>query len=104
MPGRTWAAGLECRDGGWWPRFDVDVMMRTLLEADSRSYWEEWERVSCPALVVRGVDGTLSRGDAEAMVARGRDVRLVEVAHAGHDVHLDRPEEWRQVLSTFLDP
>jgi pimeloyl-ACP methyl ester carboxylesterase len=101
--GETWAAGLECRDGGFWPRFDVDVLTRTLLEAGRRSYWEDWERVACPALVVRGGAGTLPPADADAMVASGHDVRLVEVAHAGHDVHLERPREWRHVLSEFLD-
>jgi pimeloyl-ACP methyl ester carboxylesterase len=31
----TWADGLELRDGGWWPRFDVGVMARTLAEAQA---------------------------------------------------------------------
>jgi pimeloyl-ACP methyl ester carboxylesterase len=25
FPARAWADGLEKRDGGWWPRFDIDV-------------------------------------------------------------------------------
>jgi pimeloyl-ACP methyl ester carboxylesterase len=99
----VWADGLEHRDGGWWPRFDVEVMMRTLHEADSRSYWEEWERISCPVLVVRGSDGSLPRADAESMVARGSDAKLVELADAKHDLHLDQPVEWRRALSEFLD-
>lgn len=28
--------------------------------------------------------------------------RLVEVPNAKHDVHLDRPDEWRRALSDFL--
>jgi pimeloyl-ACP methyl ester carboxylesterase len=99
----AWARGLEHRDGGWWPRFDVEVMMRTLHEAASRSYWEQWERISCPALVVRGGDGSLPPADAESMVARGRDAKLAELAGAKHDLHLDRPGEWREALSEFLD-
>jgi hypothetical protein len=42
----AWVDGLEHRDGGWWPRFDVEVMVRTLREANSRSYWGNWERIS----------------------------------------------------------
>lgn len=99
----AWAGGLERRDGAWWPRFDVDVMMHTLHEAVSRSYWGQWERISCPALVVRGGRGTLCPADAESMVARGRDARLVEMADAKHDLHLDRPGEWREALSEFMD-
>src|SRR5205085_5324446 len=39
----AWANGLERRDDGWWPRFDFDVMTRTLQEALGRDYWSEWE-------------------------------------------------------------
>jgi pimeloyl-ACP methyl ester carboxylesterase len=46
--GEGWAAGLEQRDGGWWPRFDRDVMVRSLAEAAQRSYWDEWQHVRCP--------------------------------------------------------
>jgi pimeloyl-ACP methyl ester carboxylesterase len=99
----AWAGGLERRDRGWWPRYDVEVMMRTLHEADSRSYWEQWERISCPALVMRGGQGSLSSADAQSMVERGRHVKLVEVADAKHDLHLDRPDVWREALSAFLD-
>lgn len=28
--------------------------------------------------------------------------RLVEIANAGHDIHLDQPERWRQALETFI--
>jgi pimeloyl-ACP methyl ester carboxylesterase len=63
-------------------------MTRTLREADSRSYWADWERIACPA---------------QTMVRRGRRVTLVELAGAEHDLHLDRPAEWRAALSEFLD-
>jgi len=98
----AWAEGLEHRDGGWWPRFDIDVMVQTLREAVSRSCWEDWERISCPSLLVRAGDGSLAPGDARAMAARGQNVRLVELAGAKHDLHLDRPAEWRQALTEFV--
>jgi pimeloyl-ACP methyl ester carboxylesterase len=98
----AWAGGLEHRDGGWWPRFEIDVMVQTLREAVSRSHWDEWQRISCPSLVVRAGDGSVSRGDAQAMAARGRHARLVELAGAKHDLHLDRPAEWREALTEFV--
>jgi pimeloyl-ACP methyl ester carboxylesterase len=98
----AWADGLEPRDGGWWARVDIEVMVRTLREAASRSCWEDWERISCPALVVRAGDGSVSPSDAEAMAARGQDVRLVELPGAKHDLHLDRPADWRQALTEFV--
>ena len=58
----AWANGLERREDGWWPRFDFDVMTRTLSEALGRDYWAEWEQIRCPVLVLRAGTAT-SRGD-----------------------------------------
>jgi pimeloyl-ACP methyl ester carboxylesterase len=99
----AWADGLEQRDGGWWPRFDADVMARTLREATRRSYWPQWERISCAALVVRAGRGQLSAVDARKMAERGRRADVVEIPDAGHDVHLDSPGAWRDAASRFLD-
>ena len=98
----AWVAGLEQRDGGLWPRFDVEVMVRTLSDAVGRSYWREWERVRCPVLVVRAGHGTVPAAEAQAMVRRTGQARLVELAGAEHDLHLDRPGEWREAVTAFL--
>jgi pimeloyl-ACP methyl ester carboxylesterase len=99
----AWADGLEHRDDGWWPRFEIDVMVRTVRDAGGRSYWTEWERIACPTLVVRAGDGSLAADEARAMIERGRDAQFVEVDGAKHDVHLDRPTEWRRAVNRFLD-
>jgi pimeloyl-ACP methyl ester carboxylesterase len=98
----AWTEGLEEREDGLWPRFDIDVMVRMLREIDSRSHWDTWERISSPTLLVRAGNGLLSTEDAGAMAERLPLARLVEVPGARHDVHLDRPEEWRRALSRFL--
>jgi pimeloyl-ACP methyl ester carboxylesterase len=103
LSAEAWADGMEQRDGGWWPRFDVEVMVRTLREATSRSCWEQWECITCPTLVVRAGKGQIRPADAQAMMERGRQVRVVEAVGAEHDVHLDRPAEWRAAVCEFLD-
>jgi pimeloyl-ACP methyl ester carboxylesterase len=84
------------------PPFDVDLLVRTLREAVGRSYWEEWERIECPTMIVRGSEGTMPRNEADAMVARLPQARLVEIPGAGHDLHLDRPAEWGRLVADFL--
>jgi pimeloyl-ACP methyl ester carboxylesterase len=103
LSAEAWADGLEQRDGGWWPRFDVEVMVRTLHKADSRSYWDEFERIACPTLVVRAGAGFLPPADARAMARRGQRAHVLDLAGAKHDLHLDRPDEWCAALSEFLD-
>ena len=104
-PGRAkaWADGLALRDGGLWPRFEIDLMAQTLREAAARSYWTEWESIRCPTLVVRAQNGQLSQATAQRMLERGGTVALREVSDAGHDVHLDQPLEWRGAVGGFLE-
>lgn len=100
---QAWVSGLEQRADGWWPPFDVDVMARMLHEATREPAWAYWERIRCPVLVVRAGDGLVDPEIARMMIARLPGARLVELRGAAHDLHLDRPEEWRQTLSAFLD-
>jgi pimeloyl-ACP methyl ester carboxylesterase len=102
LAAEAWTEGLEHRDGSWWPRFDVEVMERTLREAVGRAYWEEWDRIRCPTLVVRAGNGFVDPGDARAMERRLSEARMVELEGAAHDLHLDRPLQWREVLDGFL--
>jgi pimeloyl-ACP methyl ester carboxylesterase len=65
--------------------------------------WEAWERISCPTLIVRAGDGLVEADVARKMVERLPSARLVELPDASHDLHLDRPDAWRQTLGSFVD-
>lgn len=98
---RGWVRTLEARNDELWPRFDIDAMQESLAEASTHSYWEEWCRVSCPTLIVRGENG-LDR----ALVRRMQDcvamAQVVEIPGAGHDLHLEQPDLWQRCLTSFL--
>ncbi len=100
--GRAWADGLERRDGGLWPGFDVDVMVAALAETAECSYWDEWRRVSCPTLVVRAGAGGIPDVLIGRMVAEAPRATSTVIADAGHDLHLHQPERWREVIEAFL--
>jgi pimeloyl-ACP methyl ester carboxylesterase len=100
--GEGWAGGLEERDGGWWPRFDRDVMVAALTENARRSFWDEWASITCPALVVLGQSGIVPAQETEAMLQQRPETVALSVPGAGHDVHLERPEVLHQVLREFL--
>jgi pimeloyl-ACP methyl ester carboxylesterase len=99
----AWTSGLERGENGWQPRFDVEVMAQTLRDAISVPSWEEWDSITCPTLVVRAGNGMVEPETAKEMTERLSRARLVEIADAAHDVHLDRPDEWREALTGFLD-
>ncbi len=103
LAAEIWADGLERRSDGWYPRFELDVIGRTLREAASQAYWEQWEAISCPTLVVRAGHGVLGDAEVAEMAIRLPHAQVVTIDGAEHDLHLDRPDQWRRVLSALLD-
>lgn len=103
LAAEAWSKGLERRSDGWWPRFDVDVMVSMLHKVTSTPCWDEWTQLECPVLAVRAGRGTIETPTAEAMLSARPDARMVELPDAAHDLHLDQPREWRATLSGFLD-
>jgi pimeloyl-ACP methyl ester carboxylesterase len=97
---RAWTEGLEERSDGLWPSFDVDVML-ACLDGGARSYWDEWAAIRCPTLIVRAEHG-LSEVNARHMQELLPNSRVVEVQGARHDLHLERPNQWRDLVSRFL--
>lgn len=98
---RAWVADLEEKADGLWPRFDPDVMVKTMNDVIIPR-WAEWESVRAPTLVVYGEKGMFSADEKSAFVERGRDVRRVDLPGASHDGHLDAFDEWVAVLRLFL--
>jgi pimeloyl-ACP methyl ester carboxylesterase len=85
--GEGWAAGLEERDGGLWPRFNRDVMVNSLAENAQRSFRREWAQVVCPTLVVLAESSFTS---TSARYGSGRVTMLVEEGDGTVDVQTTR--------------
>lgn len=103
--GLAWAAGLEVRPDGLYPRVDREVMVGCVTESGARSFWAEWDEVRCPTLVVRGDAGAMPESEAEEMrVRHPAGTRVEVVPGAGHDVHLDAPAELHALIAEFLPP
>jgi pimeloyl-ACP methyl ester carboxylesterase len=98
----AWTAGLQETADGWRPRFDVDVMVETLVKVLGEPTWPDWEQIPCPTLIVRGEKGTLTENTAAEMVKRQPNSKAAVVPAAGHDLHLEQPASWRAVLTRFL--
>jgi len=63
----------------------------------------ELAHVASPTLLVRGDESPLlSREGALSLAGEIRDARLVEIAGAGHNVHLEQPERFLVAVLAFL--
>jgi pimeloyl-ACP methyl ester carboxylesterase len=102
LVGEVWAEVLEERDGGWYPQFRLDDMLR-IVAAEPADDRRDWNRIKVPALVVHGErSATCSKDVLRAMAASIPHGEFVQIAGAGHDVHLEKPPEWRAALERFL--
>ncbi|MDE0546454.1 alpha/beta fold hydrolase [Microbacterium sp. C7(2022)] len=98
----AWAADLEQRPDGLYPRFDPDVMVAT-ISAVATPRWTEWEQVTTPTLVVYAENGMFTPEQKSQFVARGAYATRVDLAGGSHDAHLDAFTEWIAALSSFLE-
>lgn len=101
--GAGWAAGLEEREGGWWPRFDRDVMVRSLAENAQRSFRHECGQVACPTLVVLAQSSFIPAQEADEMLRQRPATTAMSIPGTGHDLHLEQPETTHTALSDFLE-
>lgn len=98
---RAWVADLEQCDDGLYPRFDADVMVRTITEV-AVPRWSEWESIVAPTLVVYAEGGMFTEEQKSEFVRRGANATRADLAGASHDAHLDAFEQWAAVLRDFL--
>jgi 2-succinyl-6-hydroxy-2,4-cyclohexadiene-1-carboxylate synthase len=64
--------------------------------------WDHLPRLTVPALLIAGTLDTKYVTIGQQMAARLPHAELVSVPDAGHAVHVEQPEIFQDVVSTFL--
>ena len=98
----AWTSGLEQTPNGLRPSFDPAVMVDCIADLASRNYWQQWRLIRCPTLIVFGQHGYFDDEHGAELVRQARHAELATVPAAGHDLHLDSPEQWIKSLLRFL--
>ncbi|MFT4051319.1 MAG: alpha/beta hydrolase [Microbacterium sp.] len=88
-------------DGCLRPRFDADVMRRT-IEAVHESRWVEWEALETPTLAIFTENGMFSQEQRAELVRRRPATRVATMTGASHDAHLDSFDGWIAILRDEL--
>jgi pimeloyl-ACP methyl ester carboxylesterase len=71
---------------------------------DSKQGWERLASISCPTLILRGEESELLSSDAAAQITDAiPDATLVEIPGAGHSIHSDAPDLFREAVLGFLE-
>ncbi|MEU0603418.1 alpha/beta hydrolase [Streptomyces sp. NPDC006393] len=100
--GMGWADGLEERGGQWWPRFDREVMVRSVADAAQRSLAHEWGRITCPTLLILAQSSFISPARVDDLMRRRVPTVSVSIPGTRHDLHLEQPDIVHGLISPFL--
>lgn len=99
----AWVADLEATSDGLCPRFDADVMQRT-IEAVHVPRWAEWESLPTPTLAIFAKRGMFSDAEKDELIRRRPETERIDLTGGSHDAHLDALEEWTGALRRWLVP
>jgi pimeloyl-ACP methyl ester carboxylesterase len=98
-------AGMTQNDKGKWV-WKFDPLHRT---ASPQPFYtaqalEFFRRITCPVLIIDGKESRQTRRtDKERRYDAIENQRRATIAHAGHMVHQDNPEQLAEVIASFLD-
>ncbi|WP_137994104.1 alpha/beta fold hydrolase [Streptomyces vilmorinianum] len=103
--GEFFAEVMTERADGWHPVFDPAQMLTSRETWVHDAHWDSLAQVTCPTLVVRGLDGELGRAEAQEMVRVLPHGAYAEVPDAGHLLPYasEHAKAWRDAVEPFLN-
>lgn len=97
----AWIADFVTTTQGLMPRFDADVMQRT-LEHVHEPRWAEWESLQTPTLAIFASRSMFSEQDKDELIRRRPSTARLDLSGGSHDAHLDAFDEWIEALTGWL--
>ncbi|OBI44736.1 alpha/beta hydrolase [Mycobacterium kyorinense] len=87
---------------GWRLHGHTSRWIEIAAEWGTRDYWEQWRAVRSPALLIEAGNSVTPVGQMQMMNETGCHTRYLRVADAGHLVHDDAPQTYRNAVESFL--
>jgi pimeloyl-ACP methyl ester carboxylesterase len=102
IAGRYFLESFDRTERGWRLHGHVSRWIETAAEWGTRDYWEQWRAVRSPALLIEAGNSVTPPGQMRMMHEIGYDTSYLCVANAGHLVHDEAPQTYRQAVESFL--
>ena len=101
VAGQYFLDSFDRRDDGWYLHGDVSTFRDISEEWGTRHFWDQWKAIEVPTLLIEGEFTITPEGQMREMAERP-GTRYVRIADAGHLVHDDQPQRYREVVTEFL--
>ena len=103
MAGRYFLEAFDRTSTGWRLHGRPERWIAIAAEWGTRDYWQQWQAVRIPVLLIEAGDSVAPPGQMRRMyeLAAGR-AGYLRVPGAGHLVHDDAPQAYRDAIAAFL--
>lgn len=102
VAGRYFLEAFDRTATGWrlhgYPQWWLDIA----AQWGTRDYWQQWRDVPVPTLLMEAGNSVAPPGQMRRMVEIGQDATYLHVPGAGHLIHDDAPEVYREAVTRFL--
>lgn len=102
VAGQYFLDSFDRREDGWYLHGDVSTFEAISAEWGTRHFWNEWDAIEVPTLLIEGESGITPSGQMAEMHARKPASDHVVVPGAAHLVHDEQPVRYRELVSGFL--
>lgn len=103
VAGRYFLEAFDLTPAGWRLHGRAAHWVATAAEWGTRDFWSQWRAVRAPVLLIEAGDSVTPPGQMRRMAELAGDrARYVRIEGAGHLVHDDAPEGYRQAVEEFL--
>lgn len=103
VAGRYFLEAFDRTDTGWRLHGRPDRWVAIAGEWGTRDYWTQWRAVRAPVLLIEAGDSVAPPEQMQRMhESAGDRSTYVRVPGAGHLVHDDAPDRYREIVEAFL--
>jgi pimeloyl-ACP methyl ester carboxylesterase len=103
IAGRYFLEAFDRTETGWRLHGKPETWLAIAAEWGTRDYWRQWQAVQAPVLLIEAGDSVVPAGQMHTMRQLAGDrATYLKVPGAGHLVHDDAPETYRNAVEAFL--
>jgi pimeloyl-ACP methyl ester carboxylesterase len=102
VAGQYFLEAFDRTPTGWRLHGHPKTWIQIAAEWGTRDYWEQWQAVRAPALLIEASNSVTPPGQMRQMTETGYRATYLHVPGAGHLVHDDAPRVYRDAVESFL--